>query len=124
MVNSRDKGARGERDFCKFLKTLSIDAERTAQRSGITGVADIVCDELHDYHFEVKCRATCDVYGFLEQAERDSGTDKYAVVCYKRQSKIHRGLSWVAMLDMRDFIILAQKAQEYDRIKDCMKDTD
>lgn len=124
MVNSKQKGAGGERAFCKFLGTLGVKAERTAQYQGKNGgCADVKCEELSDYHFEIKCRATCDVYGFLEQAERDSGTDKFAVVCYKRQSKIHRGLPWVAIMDARDFVILSKKASAYDELILSQSDT-
>lgn len=112
-INSQKKGAEGERSFCKFLRSLDISASRTAQHCGKNGgEPDIKCDDLKDFHIEVKCSGVCDVYGYLDQAERDSGTDKFPVVAYKRQSKTHRGNRWVVILDARDWVILAKNMQK------------
>lgn len=116
-INSGQKGARGERDFCAFLNNFGIKAIRTAQHCGKNGgEADIKCQDLDQFHFEVKVSRTSDVYGNLAQAERDSTEDKYPVVAYRRTSKQHQGLPWVALMYARDFVILAKKAQKYDEM--------
>ena len=114
-INSKQKGARGERDFCKFLNGFGMEAIRTAQHCGKDGgEPDIKCADLDQFHFEVKMSGTSDIYGYLAQAERDANEDRYPVVAYRRSSVTHQGLPWVSMMYARDFIILAQKAQKYD----------
>lgn len=56
MVNSRQKGCRGEREAAKYLKSLGFhDARRTQQFCGTSDSSDVVCDEtLVRVFFEIK----------------------------------------------------------------------
>ena len=54
MVNSKQKGARGEREFAKFLTDRGYPATRGVQYQGGPESPDVVCKPLSRYHFEVK----------------------------------------------------------------------
>jgi hypothetical protein len=57
-INSRQKGARGERYVAKMLTRLGYPATRAA-RIGVRGGEDISCPSLRDcVHFEVKFTET------------------------------------------------------------------
>ena len=51
-MNSRDKGARGEREAASLLREYGYDARRGQQFSGANGDADVV--GLPDIHLEIK----------------------------------------------------------------------
>ena len=79
---SRDKGKRGELEFCKALElTTGIRARRTAQVMGKTGQAgDVVSDDLPDVHFEVKRTERLNLRQAMEQAVRDAAANLAAPV--------------------------------------------
>lgn len=56
-INSRQKGARGERKFAAYLRDLGIDpdARRGQQYSGSADSPDVVSPALAGIHIEVKC---------------------------------------------------------------------
>lgn len=58
MINSRQKGKRGELEACRWLRSLGYAAERGVQYCGRAGAADIVVAELPHVHFEVKYGVT------------------------------------------------------------------
>lgn len=76
MTNSREKGARYEREIAERLRIHGLNARRGQQYSGANGDPDIVCEDLERFHLECKRRAkyiaAADLYEFMEQAERDS----------------------------------------------------
>lgn len=52
-INSRQKGAAGEREAAAFLNGLGFTARRSVQ-NGVTDGRDIVVDDLPNVYFEVK----------------------------------------------------------------------
>ena len=56
-INSKDKGARNEREIANILKDHGYDARRTAQYCGNTGDASDVVG-LDGFHIEVKHQET------------------------------------------------------------------
>ena len=52
-INSRQKGAAGEREAARFLSGLGFTARRAVQ-NGVTDGRDIVVDDLPNTYFEVK----------------------------------------------------------------------
>lgn len=118
-INSRAKGARGERAFRDVLRAAGYNARRGAQYSGHVEAPDVICYDLPDIHFEVKCVENGNVYNFVEQAQRDSAGKKYPVVALKRN-----GREWLAILPMDDFLrmiahsdlVAAGKKQEGEQV--------
>ena len=105
-INSRQKGAVGEREFAKLLQFHGWDARRGQQFSGGSDSPDVVCQPLKDFHFEVKRVEAGNLYKWLEQAKRDAKAgEKIPVVMHRRNNK-----DWVAILPAGLFLELLAKA--------------
>lgn len=79
-VNSKQKGARYERELASKLKSYGYDTRRTAQYCGNTGeAADVI--GLKGIHIEAKHQERIQIYEWISQAIRDSsnGDNKPAV---------------------------------------------
>ncbi len=95
MINSRQKGARGERELAKLLTEAGFPAERAQQYKGGQHSADVSCPELEarGFHVEVKRTERVLLYEWLEKA-RIEAVGKTPVIFHKR----NRG-EWVAIID-------------------------
>ena len=71
-MNSRAKGARGERQWRDELRANGYDARRGQQFSGSPDSPDVVCPALPWIHFEVKAVERLNIEEAMEQARRDS----------------------------------------------------
>jgi hypothetical protein len=81
MINSRQKGARGERLWRDELRAAGyLKARRGQQFSGGTDSPDVVCPELEPFHFEVKFVESLNLYAAIAQAIRDAGRRIWLVV--------------------------------------------
>lgn len=100
-INSRAKGARGEREWRDELRAQGyLKARRGQQFAGGGDSPDVVCPELEHIHFEVKRTESLNVYKAYEQAERD-GTSKTPVVAHKRNNR-----PWLVVMSAEDFFKL------------------
>jgi Holliday junction resolvase len=105
-INSRAKGKVGELEFSAFLKERGIEARRGQQFKGGTDSPDVVAGGcVAGIHFEVKRVQAGNLYGWHDQACADADLCKMPVVAHRRNNK-----RWLAILDMRDFITLAEMA--------------
>ena len=104
-INSRQKGAAGEREFAELLRFHLFDARRGQQFSGGKDSPDVVCSDLKDFHFEVKRVQAGNLYKWMAQAKRDAGPDKIPVVAHRRNNE-----DWVAILSADIFLELLHKA--------------
>ncbi len=85
-MNSRQKGARGERSAAKeWAKVFGGEARRGQQFAGGTDSPDIVTSHAN-VHVEVKRTERGNPYLWMEQATRDAG-GKIPVVLHKRNHK-------------------------------------
>ena len=86
-VNSKQKGARFERELAGIFKALGYsDARRTAQYCGNTGDASDVVG-LPGIHIEAKHQETMRLYEWIEQAKRDAeagGNNALPAVFHKK----------------------------------------
>jgi hypothetical protein len=85
VVNSRDKGARGERYIANLLKNYGYDARRGQQFSGANGDADVV--GLPYIHIESKFVEALNVGKAYEQACADARTEEMPTVMHKKNNK-------------------------------------
>lgn len=85
-VNSREKGARFERDVANILKDRGFPARRGQQFSGLQGDADVVGGP-PGYHLECKAVERLDLYGAYEQSCRDAREGEVPVVVHKKNRK-------------------------------------
>jgi hypothetical protein len=97
-MNSRNKGKVGERAWRDWLREQGyLKAYRGAQFCGLRSNADVVCPETPLIHYEVKRGERLDVYGAIEQAQRDCG-EKYPVIAWRRN-----GQAWLAIMPTDTF---------------------
>lgn len=108
-INSRAKGARGEREWRDCLNEAGFQARRGQQFAGGTDSPDVVCEALGHLHFEVKCVENLNLGKAMQQAINDAKT-KIPVVAHKK----NHGAWHVTML-AKDWLEmqkqLAQKAE-------------
>ncbi len=97
-VNSRQKGARGERELAALLEEYGHTARRGQQFSGIEG-QDVV-HNIPGVHVEVKRVENLRLYPALAQAKRDAKT-KVPLVMHKKN-----GEDWVAIMRAEDLLSL------------------
>ena len=72
-MNSREKGARGERELAEFLRAHGYDTRRGQQYSGANGDADVV--GLPGIHIECKRVEKTAINDWLEQAVADASIE-------------------------------------------------
>ena len=82
-VNSKQKGARFERELASRLREYGYEARRTAQYCGNTGDASDVIG-LDGIHIEAKHQEKMYLYDWIEQAKRDARADELPAVFHKK----------------------------------------
>ena len=98
-MNSRAKGARGERQWRDQLREEGYTARRGQQFAGGTDSPDVVCEELDILHFEVKCVQALNVDKVMrEQAAPDAGANKLPVIAHRKDRS-----EWLVTMRSSDF---------------------
>lgn len=99
-VNSRDKGARYERQLAKMIREHGYEAERGCQHAGGKDSPDIKTS-MKGIHIEAKNVEHLNVWNALAQSERDAGEDEIPVVMFKRnRSKTYVALPFDEFMEM------------------------
>ena len=107
QMNSRNKGARGEREAALALReVLGCEAERGVQRSGSPDSPDVKTS-INGLHIEVKRVEKGNVHIWMEQAIRDAGDQCPAVLHRKNRTE---WLMTVRLSDVPRFAALAATA--------------
>ncbi len=98
-INSRQKGAGGERELAHVLTDHGIEARRGQQHAGGVESPDVICtSEKFPFHIEGKRVEAGSLYKWMAQAEHDAGC-KIPLVAHRRN-----GRRWVAILYLDDFL--------------------
>lgn len=97
MTNSRQKGARGERELASKLREHGFEARRGVQYSGANGDADVV--GLPGIHIEVKRVERFSLYDALAQSKRDARYDELPVVMHRKNN-----CEWVVVQPLDDWL--------------------
>lgn len=99
-VNSRQKGARGERELANILKyEHGFDCRRGQQYCGANGDADVV--GLPGIHIECKRVEKLNIDSALEQAIRDKKDNEIPAVFHRKDRK-----GWKVTISLEDFMHL------------------
>lgn len=98
-MNSRSKGARGEREIAALLREYGYNTRRGQQYSGASGDPDVV--GLPGIHIEVKRRERLDLYAAMEQAVRDHRHDTLPTVMHRKD-----GEGWLVTMRLDDWMQL------------------
>lgn len=98
-INSKSKGATGERELAKKLKEYGYDCRRGQQYCGVNGDADVV--GLDGIHIECKRVERLNIYEAMLQAIRDRKPDEYPAVFHRKNN--HK---WLVTMTFEDWIEL------------------
>lgn len=104
-INSRDKGARGERAWRDELRDAGfLKSYRGQQFSGTETSADVVCPGLPGLHFEVKYTEKFNAYDAIWQSAQDCGA-KTPIVAHKRNN-----CDWLVVMRANDWFNFVKDA--------------
>lgn len=103
MVNSRAKGARGERELANKLKEHGFEARRGQQFCGSNGDPDVVCTELNEYHIECKVVQALNIDKAMEQSLNDCKNQ--TPICIHRKN--HK--PWLVTMYLEDWLTLVKQ---------------
>jgi Holliday junction resolvase len=96
-MNSRAKGARGEREFAEYLRAKGFSARRGQQFAGGPDSPDVISDL--PIHWEVKRVEALQLHPAMAQAIRDCKEGLTPVVAHRRN-----GGEWLAIMRMDDYL--------------------
>lgn len=96
-MNSRNKGARGERELAELLRGYGYEARRGQQFSGANGDADVV--GLPGYHIECKRVERLNIDEAMAQSIRDARENEIPIVCHRKDRK-----GWLVTIRFEDFM--------------------
>lgn len=96
-MNSRNKGAAGERELANILKGYGYDTRRGQQYCGANGDADVV--GIPGMHIECKRVEKLNLDAAMDQSERDAKEGEIPVVIHRKNRK-----RWKITLYLDDFI--------------------
>lgn len=96
-MNSRNKGAAGERELAAKLREYGYNCRRGQQYSGANGDADVV--GLPGIHIECKRVEKLNLYEAMAQAVRDAKDGEAPAVFHRKNNK-----EWLVTLRLDDFM--------------------
>ena len=103
-MNSRNKGASGERELAEVLRGYGFKARRGQQFSGANGDPDVV--GIDGVHIECKRVERLNIYDAMAQSSRDARDGEIPVVMHRKNRK-----GWLVTLSLDDFIALYRRAK-------------
>lgn len=96
-INSRAKGATGERELSKILKEHGYDTRRGQQYCGAYGDADVV--GLDGIHLEVKRVERLVIEKAMEQSRNDAREGEIPVVMHRKNRQ-----PWLVTMDLESWL--------------------
>ena len=81
-INSRQKGAKGERELASILKGYGYPCRRGQQYCGANGDADVV--GLPEIHIECKRVERLNLYEAVDQSKRDAKKEELPAVFHRK----------------------------------------
>ncbi len=102
MLNPKNKGKVGEREYADFLSQRGFPARRGQQFKGTPDSPDVV-GGIPGTHAEVKRCERFNAYKALEQAIREAGEGEIPYVAHRQNRK-----EWIVVLRAEDFVEIVQ----------------
>ncbi|MGL6198893.1 MAG: hypothetical protein ACRC3H_08160 [Lachnospiraceae bacterium] len=96
-INSRAKGAKGERELSSKLRDYGYETRRGQQFSAANGDADVV--GLPGIHIECKRVERLNIYDAIDQAKRDKKADLLPAVFHRKNH-----CEWLVTMPMDDWM--------------------
>lgn len=103
-LDSRAKGARGEREAAKVMRSLGLECVRSAQ---VGKTAPDMLHNLYGWHIEVKYGSRPFPSKALEQAKADR-PDLYPLALTRQVSKVSGAHDWLITIRAADLCHLAE----------------
>ena len=104
-INSRRKGAEGERSLAKKLKEYGYDCRRTVQYCGKSGeAADLV--GLPGIHIECKRVERLNLEDAMSQSKRDAREGEIPTVMHRKNN-----CEWLVTMRLEDWIEFYKEAK-------------
>ena len=100
-MNSRQKGAAGERELARLLRQYGYHCRRGQQYSGASGDADVV--GLPGIHIECKRVERLDLYGAMAQAKGDARDGELPAVFHRKNNH-----QWLVTMPLDNWLRLYQ----------------
>lgn len=97
-INSRAKGANGEREISRLIRERGYNVRRGQQFSGLEGEDVVGLDYIH---LEVKRVENLNIDKAMEQSIRDSKAGQIPTVFHRKNNK-----KWKVTLEFEDFMTL------------------
>lgn len=104
-INSRAKGARGERELSSKLKEYGYETRRGQQYCGSNGDADVV--GLPGIHIECKRVERLNLYDALAQARSDAKDGETPTVFHRKDRS-----EWLVTMSLDDWMKLYKEWEE------------
>lgn len=98
-INSKQKGAKGEREFSNLCKEQGFDTRRSQQYCGANGDADVI--GLPNIHIEVKRVERLNIENAIEQAISDKKDNDIPIVAHRKNRK-----PWLVTMTVEDWFKL------------------
>jgi len=98
-INSRAKGASGERELAKFLSERGYEARRGQQFCGANGDQDVICEKLSRLSIECKRVQALNIDKALMKCVEDMNKGQIASVWHRRN-----GEQWKVTILAEDLI--------------------
>lgn len=95
-INSRQKGAKGERELAKILKEYGYNCRRGQQYSGLEGEDVVGLDYIH---IECKRVEKLDLYGAMDQSKRDRKQGQLPTVFHRKNNR-----KWLVTMELDDWM--------------------
>ena len=99
MTNSKQKGARGERELSSKLKEYGYNTRRGQQYCGANGDADVV--GLVGIHIECKRVERLNIYDAISQAKADAKEEELPTVFHRKDRS-----EWLVTMTFDDWMKL------------------
>lgn len=104
-INSKQKGAKGERELAHKLKEYGYDAKRSVQYNGKDGQADVV--GLPHIHCEIKRVERLNIYDAIDQAKRDAKNGDSPTVFHRKNR-----CNWLVTMELDEFMKIYRVYEE------------
>ena len=103
MTNSKQKGARGERELSSKLKQYGYCTRRGQQYCGANGDADVI--GLPGIHIECKRVEKLNIYNAISQAKSDINKGEFPTVFHRKDRS-----EWLVTMTLDDWIKLYKES--------------
>lgn len=109
-MNSRNKGATGERELAKVLRGYGYNCRRGQQYCGANGDADVV--GMPGLHIECKRVERLNLDDAMAQAKSDAREEEIPVVMHRKNNG-----EWRVTIPLEDFVVIYREWKAEKGIK-------